>query len=62
MQAVTGFERAIGGEGNDPVMSTCIPVDMTGGWIAAPGILAGLYARAAGGVGQQVATSTQRRS
>ncbi|HEX4288851.1 MAG TPA: CoA transferase, partial [Trebonia sp.] len=57
MQAVTGFERAIGGDGNDPVAATWIPIDMTGGWIAAAGILAGLYARAADGGGQQVATS-----
>jgi crotonobetainyl-CoA:carnitine CoA-transferase CaiB-like acyl-CoA transferase len=57
MQAVTGFEAAIGGAGNDPVAATWIPIDMTGGWVAAAGVLAGLYARAAGGGGQQVATS-----
>jgi crotonobetainyl-CoA:carnitine CoA-transferase CaiB-like acyl-CoA transferase len=65
MQAVTGFERAIGGAGNDPIAATWIPIDMTGGWVAAAGILAGLYARAAGGGqhggghggGQQVETS-----
>jgi crotonobetainyl-CoA:carnitine CoA-transferase CaiB-like acyl-CoA transferase len=62
MQAVTGFERAIGGDGGDPVAATWIPIDMTGGWLAAVGILAGLYARAAGrqgerGSGQSVATS-----
>jgi crotonobetainyl-CoA:carnitine CoA-transferase CaiB-like acyl-CoA transferase len=57
MQAVTGFEQAIGGAGNDPIAATWIPIDMTGGWIAAAGILAGLYARAVTGRGQQVATS-----
>ena len=57
MQALTGLERALGGAGNDPVAATWIPLDMTGGWVAAIGILAGLYARAAHGSGQQVATS-----
>jgi crotonobetainyl-CoA:carnitine CoA-transferase CaiB-like acyl-CoA transferase len=57
MQAVTGFERAVGGAGNDPLAATWIPIDMSGGWVAAAGILAGLYARAAGGGGQFVATS-----
>jgi crotonobetainyl-CoA:carnitine CoA-transferase CaiB-like acyl-CoA transferase len=57
MQAVTGFERAIGGAGNDPVAATWIPIDMTGGWVAAAGMLAGLYARGTGGPGQEVATS-----
>ncbi|HET6949691.1 MAG TPA: CoA transferase [Acidimicrobiales bacterium] len=57
MQAVTGFERAIGGAGNDPIAATWIPIDMSGGWVAAAGILAGLYARSAGGRGQRVATS-----
>jgi crotonobetainyl-CoA:carnitine CoA-transferase CaiB-like acyl-CoA transferase len=57
MQAVTGFERAVGGAGNDPLAATWIPIDMSGGWIAAAGMLAGLYARAAGGQGQRVATS-----
>jgi crotonobetainyl-CoA:carnitine CoA-transferase CaiB-like acyl-CoA transferase len=57
MQALTGVERAIGGAGNDPIAATWIPVDMVGGWVAATGILAGLYARAVSGRGQQVATS-----
>ncbi|MGI8329419.1 CoA transferase [Actinomadura scrupuli] len=57
MQAVTGFERALGGAGNDPLAATWIPIDMSGGWVAATGVLAGLYARAAGGGGQRVATS-----
>ena len=57
MQALTGFETAIGGEGNDPTAATWIPIDMTGGWLAATGILAALYARARHGAGQQVSTS-----
>jgi crotonobetainyl-CoA:carnitine CoA-transferase CaiB-like acyl-CoA transferase len=57
MQALTGFESAIGGQGNDPTAATWIPIDMTGGWLAAAGILAGLYARANGAGGQRVATS-----
>jgi crotonobetainyl-CoA:carnitine CoA-transferase CaiB-like acyl-CoA transferase len=57
MQALTGFARANGGAGNDPVAATWIPIDMTGGWLAAAGILAGLYARATSGRGQHVATS-----
>ncbi len=57
MQAVTGFERAIGGEGNDPTAATWIPIDMSGGWLAAIGILAGLCARVTGGRGQRVETS-----
>lgn len=58
MQAVTGFERAVGGAGNDPIAGTWIPLDMAGGWVAAIGMLVGLHARTtAGGAGQQVATS-----
>jgi crotonobetainyl-CoA:carnitine CoA-transferase CaiB-like acyl-CoA transferase len=57
MQALTGFEAAVGGAGNDPVAATWIPIDMSGGWIAAAGILAGLYARARTGQGQRVDTS-----
>jgi crotonobetainyl-CoA:carnitine CoA-transferase CaiB-like acyl-CoA transferase len=57
MQAVTGLERAVGGAGNEPLAPTWIPIDMAGGWVTAIGILAGLYARATIGRGQQVATS-----
>jgi crotonobetainyl-CoA:carnitine CoA-transferase CaiB-like acyl-CoA transferase len=57
MQALTGFERVVGGEGNDPIAATWIPIDMAGGWVAAAGILAGLYVRAATGRGQRVSTS-----
>ncbi|HET9970873.1 MAG TPA: CoA transferase [Streptosporangiaceae bacterium] len=35
MQAVTGFERAVGGAGNEPLAATWIPIDMAGGWVAA---------------------------
>jgi hypothetical protein len=57
MQAVTGFEQAVGGAGNEPVAATWIPIDISGGWVAAAGMLAGLYARVAGGQGQRVVTS-----
>jgi len=57
MQAVTGFERAVGGAGNEPLAATWIPIDMAGGWVAAAGMLAGLCARAARGGGQYVTTS-----
>ncbi len=57
MQALTGFERAVGGAGNDPIAGTWIPIDMCGGWVAAIGVLAGLYAAAANGRGYRVATS-----
>jgi crotonobetainyl-CoA:carnitine CoA-transferase CaiB-like acyl-CoA transferase len=57
MQAVTGFEVAVGGEGNDPIAGTWIPIDMAGGWVAAIGMLAGCYARARTGAGQKVDTS-----
>jgi crotonobetainyl-CoA:carnitine CoA-transferase CaiB-like acyl-CoA transferase len=57
MEAVTGFERAIGGAGNEPIGATWIPIDVAGGWLAAVGALAGLHARAAGGGAQKVETS-----
>jgi len=57
MQAVTGLERAVGGAGNFPIAPTWIPIDMAGGWVAATGILAGLYAQRTSGVAQQVTTS-----
>src|SRR5262249_61060865 len=46
-----------GGSGTDPGAATWIPIDMAGGGVAGCGILAGLYARAAGGLGQTVETS-----
>jgi len=57
MQALTGFERAVGGPGNEPIAATWIPIDMTGGWVAAVGILAGLYSQSLSGRGVRVATS-----
>jgi crotonobetainyl-CoA:carnitine CoA-transferase CaiB-like acyl-CoA transferase len=57
MQALTGFERAIGGADNEPIGATWIPLDMAGGWLGAIGVLAGLYARARQGRGQIVNTS-----
>jgi crotonobetainyl-CoA:carnitine CoA-transferase CaiB-like acyl-CoA transferase len=57
MQAVTGLELVVGGAGNDPLAPTWIPIDMAGGWLAAIGVLAGLYARARSGRGQLVQTS-----
>jgi crotonobetainyl-CoA:carnitine CoA-transferase CaiB-like acyl-CoA transferase len=57
MQALTGFEAAVGGEGNEPIAGTWIPIDMFGGWVAAIGVLAGLYAAACNGQGFRVATS-----
>jgi crotonobetainyl-CoA:carnitine CoA-transferase CaiB-like acyl-CoA transferase len=57
MQAVTGMEHAVGGAANAPLAPSWIPIDIAGGWVAATGILAGLYARAISGRGQHVATS-----
>ena len=57
MQALTGLERAVGGAGNDPVAPTWIPIDMSGGWLAGAGVLAGLLVRARYGHGCRVATS-----
>jgi crotonobetainyl-CoA:carnitine CoA-transferase CaiB-like acyl-CoA transferase len=57
MQAVTGFERAVGGAGNEPIAATWIPIDMAGGWVAAAGMAAGLLAQARSGTGQSVSTS-----
>jgi crotonobetainyl-CoA:carnitine CoA-transferase CaiB-like acyl-CoA transferase len=57
MQALTGFERGVGGPGNEPTAATWIPIDMTGGWVAASGILAALFCQAADGAGRRVATS-----
>jgi crotonobetainyl-CoA:carnitine CoA-transferase CaiB-like acyl-CoA transferase len=46
MQAVTGLEQALGGAGNEPIAATWIPIDVAGGWLAAIGILTGLYSQA----------------
>jgi len=57
MQALTGFERAVGGPGNDPIAATWIPIDICGGWVGALGVLAGLYRAATTGRGYRVVTS-----
>jgi crotonobetainyl-CoA:carnitine CoA-transferase CaiB-like acyl-CoA transferase len=57
MQALTGFEHAVGGSDNAPLAATWIPIDMAGGWVGAIGVLAGLYARATQARGQVVNTS-----
>lgn len=57
MQALSGFERAVGGAGNDPIAATWIPIDVSSGWVSAAGILAGLYQRAVTGRGCRVDSS-----
>jgi crotonobetainyl-CoA:carnitine CoA-transferase CaiB-like acyl-CoA transferase len=57
MQAVAGIERAQGGADAPPTFLVWGAVDVTGGWIAACGVLAGLYARRRSGAGQRVASS-----
>jgi crotonobetainyl-CoA:carnitine CoA-transferase CaiB-like acyl-CoA transferase len=57
MQALSGVEAAQGGDGRPPTYLVWGAVDVTGGWLAACGILAGLYARRRGGGGQSVAGS-----
>jgi len=57
MQALSGAEAAQGGSGRPPTFVAWGALDVTGGWIAACGVLAGLYARRRTGAGQSVATS-----
>jgi crotonobetainyl-CoA:carnitine CoA-transferase CaiB-like acyl-CoA transferase len=57
MQALSGVEAAAGGEGQPPTFVPWGAIDVTGGWVAACGIVAGLYARRRTGAGQSV-TST----
>jgi crotonobetainyl-CoA:carnitine CoA-transferase CaiB-like acyl-CoA transferase len=57
MQALSGVEAAAGGEGQPPTFVPWGAIDVTGGWVAACGILAGLCARRRTGAGQSV-TST----
>ncbi len=57
MQALSGAEAAQGGSGQPPTFVAWGAIDVTGGWIAACGVLAGLYARRRTGAGQSVATS-----
>ena len=57
MQALSGIEAAQAGAGRPPTFLVWGAVDVTGGWMAACGVLAGLYARRRGGGGQTVASS-----
>lgn len=57
MQALTGVEDSQGGAGQAPTFLVWGAVDVTGGWLAACGVLAGLYARRCRGGGQCVSSS-----
>jgi crotonobetainyl-CoA:carnitine CoA-transferase CaiB-like acyl-CoA transferase len=58
MQALGGIEAGQGGGGQPPTFLVWGAVDVTGGWLSACGILAGLYARRrGGGSGQSVRSS-----
>jgi len=57
MQALAGVEHAQGGVGQPPTYLVWGALDVTGGWIAACGILAGLYARRRRGGGQRVSST-----
>ena len=56
-QALAGVEDGQGGVGRPPTFLVWGAVDVAGGWIAACGVLAGLYARRRGGGGQRVSSS-----
>ncbi len=57
MQAVAGIEAGQGGAGQPPTYLVWGAVDVTGGWVAACGMLAALYARRRHGGGQTVSAS-----
>jgi crotonobetainyl-CoA:carnitine CoA-transferase CaiB-like acyl-CoA transferase len=57
MQALSGVEAAIGGDGQPPTYLGWGAIDVTSGWMAACAVLAGLYARRRTGTPQSV-TST----
>jgi crotonobetainyl-CoA:carnitine CoA-transferase CaiB-like acyl-CoA transferase len=57
MQALSGVEAAIGGDGQPPTYLGWGAIDVTSGWMAACAVLAGLYARRRTGIPQSV-TST----
>jgi crotonobetainyl-CoA:carnitine CoA-transferase CaiB-like acyl-CoA transferase len=57
MQALAGIEAGQGGFGAAPTYLVWGAVDVTGGWVAACGVLAALYARKHGGGGQSVSSS-----
>ncbi|MDT3444032.1 CoA transferase [Pseudofrankia sp. BMG5.37] len=57
MQALSGVEGSQGGAGQAPTFLVWGAIDSASGWVAACGILAGLYARRRHGGGQSVSTS-----
>ena len=57
MQALAGVEAGQGGAGQPPTYLVWGAIDVTGGWLAACGVLAGLYARRRSGRGQTVSAS-----
>jgi len=57
MQALAGVEHAQGGAGQPPTSLVWGAVDVTGGWIAACGVLAALFARRRHGGGRRVSSS-----
>lgn len=57
IQALAGVEQAQAGEGRPPTFLVWGAVDVTGGWVAACGVLAALYARRRTGAGQSVRAS-----
>jgi crotonobetainyl-CoA:carnitine CoA-transferase CaiB-like acyl-CoA transferase len=57
MQALSGVEAAIGGDGQPPTYLGWGAIDVTSGWMAACAVLAGLYSRRRTGTPQSV-TST----
>jgi crotonobetainyl-CoA:carnitine CoA-transferase CaiB-like acyl-CoA transferase len=57
MQALSGVESSQGGAGNPPTFLVWGAIDAMSGWVAACGVLAGLYARRRSGAGQSVSTS-----
>jgi crotonobetainyl-CoA:carnitine CoA-transferase CaiB-like acyl-CoA transferase len=57
MQALSGIEAGQGGADQPPTFLVWGAVDVTGGWLAACGVLAGLYARRRRGGGQSVRSS-----
>ena len=57
MQAVAGIEAGQGGAGQPPAYLVWGSVDVTGGWLAACGMLAALYARRRHGGAQSVSAS-----
>ena len=57
VQALSGVEHGQAGFGRPPAFLVWGAVDVMGGWIAACGILAGLYGRHRSGAGQSVRSS-----